>query len=69
MRLNLGELKLRPGGDEVGAGSLAEALVWHGHERGGRNSRVAQQEYLHFLGADLLAAAVDDVLKAPLDRD
>ncbi len=54
--------------DEIGAGPLAEALVGHRHDGGG-DPGMAQEKALDLLGADLLAAAIDQVLQAALDHE
>src|SRR5581483_6423442 len=65
----LGELELRPlFQDQAGAHLLAEVRVGHRHAGHVLHRRVREDEVLDLLGADLLPAAVDEVLLAPLDH-
>ena len=54
--------------DEAGAHPLAEHRVRVGHAGHVEHGRVAQDEVLHLLRADLLAAPVDQVLDPALDH-
>ena len=56
-------------GGEVGAAAFPEPRVGHRDEGGLDDVRVGEQQQLDLLGVDLLAAAVDEVLDAALDRE
>src|SRR4029450_2759981 len=52
-----------------GGGALAETNVWRGHDADLRDRIHAHQQLLDLLGADVLAAADDDVRHAIGDRE
>src|SRR5579883_212573 len=54
--------------DGEGAHLLAQHAVRHGHAGHVEDGRVHQQQVLDLFGADLLAAAIDDVLLATFDH-
>src|SRR6185369_15055324 len=55
--------------DEIGAHRLAQACMRHRHHSSLQHAGVLVQQVFHFLGADLFAAAVDQVLDAAGEHD
>ena len=55
--------------DDERARLLAEHRIGHRHQRHGLYLRVREDQILHLLAADLLAAAIDQVLLAPFRED